>query len=103
MADPAPFPLPGDFPNGFDFYQHIPGKLLDRHCGTGGFAGKALCVNFVKRRKIFHISEKTGGFNHLVQNPIGSGQALGKTGKSPIFPPNPGKLLQNLKLWNSLY
>jgi hypothetical protein len=30
-------------------------------------------------------------------------QALGKTGKSPVFPLNLRKLFQKLKFWNSLY
>jgi hypothetical protein len=29
-------------------------------------------------------------------------QALGKTGKSPVFPLNLRKLFQKLKFWNSL-
>jgi hypothetical protein len=29
-------------------------------------------------------------------------QALGKTGKGPVFSLNPGKLFQKLKFWNSL-
>jgi hypothetical protein len=31
-----------------------------------------------------------------------SEQALGKTGQSPVFPPNSRKLFQKLKFWNSL-
>jgi hypothetical protein len=30
-------------------------------------------------------------------------QALGKTGKSPVFPLNLMKLLQKLKFWNSRF
>jgi hypothetical protein len=29
-------------------------------------------------------------------------QALGETGKSPVFPPNLRKLFQKLKFWNRL-
>jgi hypothetical protein len=38
----------------------------------------------------------------LFQNPVGFGQALGKTGQKPGFPLNLRKLFQKLKFWNSL-
>jgi hypothetical protein len=63
---------------------HFPG-FAEAHNGSEGLAA---CCTFENILRLF-------------QNPVGSEQALGKTGQSPVFPLNLWKLFQKLKFWNS--
>ena len=59
----------------FDFNQPAEGQFLDRHAGTGGrVLGEYFGVFRVDQRKIRHVGDEHGGFDHVFDVRPGCGE-----------------------------